>query len=86
MIIPVHDIDAAATFYAALAGCTWGARVHRPPLLQVRERAIAAGAKPDTQRGEIGFRPWAERSFYVTDPYSAVELRYRLGFSPRSAR
>jgi|SRR5215472_8923061 len=106
VIIPVRDIDAAATFYAALMGAP-GERVSRgrhyfkcgatilacwdaladgdleyvaanpapvylstdEPLEAVRERAIAAGANPDTQRGEIGVRPWGECSFYVTDPW-----------------
>ncbi|HKA11563.1 MAG TPA: VOC family protein [Candidatus Dormibacteraeota bacterium] len=39
------------------------------PLEAVRERAFAAGAKADAQRGDIGVRPWGERSFYVTDPW-----------------
>jgi catechol 2,3-dioxygenase-like lactoylglutathione lyase family enzyme len=39
------------------------------PLEQVRERAITGGAVPDPIRGEIGTRPWRERSFYVRDPW-----------------
>lgn len=35
----------------------------------VYERAVAAGAQADPQRGEIGVQPWGERSFYARDPW-----------------
>jgi catechol 2,3-dioxygenase-like lactoylglutathione lyase family enzyme len=94
VMIPVRDVDAAATFYAALLGAPgervstgrhyvkcgatmlacwdaladgdleYGAVNSAPVYLSsdealeaVRERAIAAGANPHTQRGEIGIRP-----------------------------
>lgn len=38
-------------------------------LEQVRQRAIDAGAVPDTALGEIDVRPWGERSFYIRDPW-----------------
>ena len=39
------------------------------PLESVRERAAQAGAAFDPRLGEIGRRPWGERSFYARDPW-----------------
>lgn len=39
------------------------------PLDAVRARAVLAGATPDDFRGEVGSRPWGERSFYARDPW-----------------
>lgn len=39
------------------------------PLEDVRARAVSRGAVPDSMRGEVGVRPWGERSFYARDPW-----------------
>lgn len=39
------------------------------PLEAVRARVLAAGAVPDDVRGDVGARPWGERSFYAQDPW-----------------
>lgn len=38
-------------------------------LQAVRERALADGAIPDQQRGEVTRQPWGESSFYARDPW-----------------
>jgi len=35
----------------------------------VRARALADGAVPDAQRGEVARQPWGESSFYARDPW-----------------
>lgn len=35
----------------------------------VRVRALADGAIPDIQRGEVARQPWGESSFYARDPW-----------------
>jgi catechol 2,3-dioxygenase-like lactoylglutathione lyase family enzyme len=55
------------------------------PLSEVRERALAAGAIVDPDRGAIERRPWGEVSFYAADPsgnpFSVIEAgtEYRGG-------
>jgi len=39
------------------------------PLETVRQRAIDAGAVPDSARGSITRQPWGECSFYARDPW-----------------
>ena len=81
VIVPVGDIDAAATFYGVLLG-VGGERVSSgrhyfkcvylstdEPLEVVQERALAAGATSDAMRGNVGVRAWGERSFYASDPW-----------------
>jgi len=59
------------------------------PLETVRQRAVDAGAVPDSTRGSITRQPWGEHSFYARDPWGnpfcivASGTEYRGGsFTP----